>query len=98
MAMFEGYERRIAQVSAFLAAHGIESLEAAEKICLDQDVDVRQIVKSIQPISFENAGWAYLIGAAVAIKQQQRVAADQFLRFRERPVEDGRRPLAARHA
>jgi len=76
MALFEGYERRIAQIDSFLAAAGIESLEKAEKICLDKGVDVRKIVKSIQNISFENAGWAYLIGAAVAIKKNQTVAAE----------------------
>jgi len=76
MALFEGYERRIAQVDSFLAAAGIESLEQAEKICLDKNVDVRKIVKSIQNIAFENAGWAYLIGAATAIKKKQTVAAE----------------------
>jgi hypothetical protein len=76
MALFEGYERRIAQIDSYLAAAGIESLEKAEKICLDKNVDVRKIVKSIQNISFENAGWAYLIGAAVAIKKKQTVAAE----------------------
>lgn len=76
MALFEGYERRIAQVDSFLAAAGIESLEKAEKVCLDKNVDVRKIVKSIQNIAFENAGWAYLIGAAVAIKKKQTVAAE----------------------
>jgi hypothetical protein len=76
MALFEGYERRIAQIDSFLAAAGIESLEKAEKVCLDKNVDVRKIVKSIQNIAFENAGWAYLIGAAVAIKKKQTVAAE----------------------
>jgi len=56
MALFEGYERRIAQIDSFLAANGIASLEEAEKICLDKNVDVRKIVKSIQNIAFENAG------------------------------------------
>ena len=76
MALFEGYERRIAQIDSYLAAAGIESLEKAEKICLDKNVDVRKIVKSIQNISIDNAGWAYLIGAAVAIKKNQTVAAE----------------------
>ncbi|PKN47727.1 MAG: GGGtGRT protein, partial [Deltaproteobacteria bacterium HGW-Deltaproteobacteria-17] len=76
MALFEGYERRIAQITSFLAGHGIASLEEAEKICLARDVDVRKIVKSIQPIAFENAGWAYLVGAAVAIKTGQTAAAE----------------------
>ncbi|MEV3833200.1 GGGtGRT protein [Aeromonas allosaccharophila] len=76
MALFEGYERRIAQITPFLASYDIASLEAAEQICLKQGVDVRAIVKSIQPISFENAGWAYLIGAAAALKKGQVSAAD----------------------
>jgi hypothetical protein len=76
MALFEGYERRINQINAFLKQNGIASLEEAEKICLGKGVDVRKIVKEIQPISFENAGWAYLAGAAAAIKKGQKVAAD----------------------
>ena len=76
MALFEGYERRIAQISSFLAANGIASIDEAEQLCLARGVDVRKIVKSIQPIAFENAGWAYLVGAAVAIKRDQKKAAD----------------------
>jgi hypothetical protein len=76
MVSFEGYERRIAQIDKFLAANGIKSLEEAEKICLDKSVDIRKIVKSIQPIAFENAGWAYLVGAAVAMKRGQKAAAE----------------------
>ena len=76
MAIFEGYERRIQQITPFLAKYGIASLEDAEKVCMGKGVDVRKIVKDIQPISFENAGWAYLVGAAVAIKRGQKVAAD----------------------
>lgn len=76
MALFEGYERRIKQITPFLAKYGISSLEEAEKVCLEKGVDVRKIVKDIQPISFENAGWAYLVGAAAAIKKGQKTAAD----------------------
>jgi hypothetical protein len=75
MISFEGYERRIPQVSAYLAAHGIDSLEAAEQLCLAKGVDVRKIVRSIQPISFDNAGWAYLTGAAVAMHEGCKDAA-----------------------
>jgi hypothetical protein len=64
------------QITPFLAKYGISSLEEAEEICLGKGVDVRKIVKDIQPISFENAGWAYLAGAAVAIKKGQKNAAD----------------------
>ncbi len=76
MALFEGYERRINQITPFLAKYGIASLEEAEKVCQGKGVDIRKIVKDIQPISFENAGWAYLVGAAVAIKKGQKIAAD----------------------
>ena len=76
MVSFEGYDRRINQITAFLAANGIASLEAAEKTCLERSVDVRKIVKGIQPIAFENAGWAYLVGAAVAIRKGQKAATE----------------------
>lgn len=76
MALFEGYERRINQITPFLAKYGITSLEEAEQICTGKGVDVKKIVKDIQPISFENAGWAYLVGAAVAIKKGQKSAAE----------------------
>ena len=76
MALFEGYERRIKQITPFLVKYEISSLEEAEKICIGRGVDVRKIVKDIQPISFENAGWAYLVGAAAAIKKGQKNAAD----------------------
>ncbi|MDI6742390.1 MAG: GGGtGRT protein, partial [Smithella sp.] len=76
MAIFEGCDRRMNQITPFLAKYGISSLEEAEEICLGKGVDVRKIVKDIQPISFENAGWAYLAGAAAAIKKGQKDAAD----------------------
>ena len=76
MALFEGYERRIPQVTELLNKHGIASIEEAEKICKDKGIDVYNIVKEIQTICFENACWAYIVGAAVAIKKGQTVAAD----------------------
>jgi len=76
MALFEGYDRRIAQITPFLAKHGISSLEEAESICKEKGIDVREAVKKVQGICFDNAGWAYLVGAAVAIKLGQKKAAD----------------------
>jgi hypothetical protein len=76
MALFESYERRIDQVNAALNKYGIASLEEAKKICDDAGVDAYNIVKGIQPICFENACWAYTVGAAIAIKKGCRVAAD----------------------
>ena len=75
MALFEGYERRIKQINETLNKNGISSLEEAEKICKDKGLDVIGIVKGIQPICFENAGWAYLTGAAIAIKKGIKDAA-----------------------
>ena len=76
MAMFEGYERRIDHILVVLNSYGISSLEEAKQICDDQGIDVYTIVKSIQPICFDNACWAYTVGAAIAIKQGCTKAAD----------------------
>ncbi len=76
MALFESYERRIDQINAELAKHGISSIEEAKQICDDKGIDVYNLVKSIQPICFENACWAYIVGAAIAIKEGCTKAAD----------------------
>ena len=76
MALFESYERRIDQINAALSKYGIASIEEAEKICKDKGIDPYKIVKDIQPIAFENAGWAYTVGAAIAIKKGCVKAAD----------------------
>jgi hypothetical protein len=76
MALFEGYERRIGQITPLLEKYKMGSVEEAEKVCKDKGLDVGGIVKEIQPIVFENACWAYTVGAAVAIKKGQRVACD----------------------
>ena len=76
MALFESYERRIDQINAVLNSYGIASIEEAEKITKDAGLDVYDQVKKIQPICFENACWAYTVGAAIAIKKGARRAAD----------------------
>ena len=76
MALFESYERRIDQINAELAKHGIASIEEAKAICDEKGVDAYNIVKGIQPICFENAAWAYVVGAAIAIKDGVTKAAD----------------------
>ena len=75
MVQFEGYERRIKQIEACMAEYGIASLEDADKICKDKGIDVAAIVRGIQPIAFENACWAYTLGAAIAIKKGCKDAA-----------------------
>ena len=73
---FEGYERRIDKINACLNEYGIKDLEDARAICLDKGINVEEIVRSIQPIAFENAVWAYTVGCAVAIKKGCVNAAD----------------------
>ena len=76
MALFESYERRIDKITEVLKNYGINSIEAAEKITKDAGLDVYEQVKKIQPICFENACWAYTVGAAIAIKKGCKKAAD----------------------
>ena len=70
MALFESYERRIDKINSVLNSYGISSLEEAEKITKDAGLDVYNQIKGIQPICFENACWAYITGAAFAIKKR----------------------------
>ncbi len=76
MALFESYERRIDQINAELAKHGISSIEEAKEICDKAGVDAYNIVKGIQPICFENACWAYIVGCAIALKDGVSSAAE----------------------
>ena len=76
MINFEGYSRRIDKINSVLGEYGIESLEAAQQIASDNGIDVRSIVLGIQPIAFENAVWAYTVGAAIAIKAGAKNAAE----------------------
>ena len=76
MAVFEGYERRIAQIEPFLKENGFDRLEDAKALCQSKGIDVESIVKGVQTIAFENAVWAYTLGAALAIKSGVKTAAE----------------------
>ena len=76
MATFEGYERRIDQINPVLAQYGLKSLEEADELLRSKGIDVRSIVLGIQPIAFENAVWAYTLGAAIAVKKNEKTAAE----------------------
>ena len=76
MALFESYGRRIDKINATLAEYGISSIEEAKKICDEKGIDPYKICKETQPIAFENAAWAYVVGAAIAIKKNCRKAAE----------------------
>ena len=83
MALFESYDRRIKQINAVMQKYGIKDLNEARKICTDLGFDPYEIVKSIQPICFENACWAYTLGAAIAIKSNRTKASEAALAIGE---------------
>jgi len=76
MSLFEGYERRIDQIIPVLNKYGIKDLEEAKFICEEKGFNPYEIVKDVQPICFENACWAYTVGAAIAIKKGCNKASD----------------------
>ncbi len=73
---FEGKERRLAKIERCLAEYGIESLEAALELCQSKGFDPIEIVKDVQPIAFDNAGWAYTLGCAIALKKGVKTAPE----------------------
>ena len=76
MALFENYDRRIDKINGVLKQYGIESVEACREMCQATGFDPYEIVKGIQPICFENACWAYTVGAAIAMKKGVKTAAE----------------------
>ncbi len=76
MALFESFDRRIGQIQPVMDKYGIKDFEDARNICKEKGFDPYEIVKSVQPICFENACWAYTLGAAIAIKSGRTKAAD----------------------
>ena len=75
MALFESYERRIEKINVVLSEYGISSVEECREICKERGFDPYEIVKGVQAICFENACWAYCVGAAIAIKSGAKTAA-----------------------
>ena len=76
MALFESYDRRINQINTVLNNYGIKDIEEAKAICDAKGIDPYKMCKDIQPIAFENAAWAYVVGAAIAIKKGCKKAAE----------------------
>ena len=76
MAVFENYERRIEGIEKVMSQYGIGSLDEARKICTDKGFDPYEITKGVQTICFEDAAWAYVLGAAIAIKKGATDAKD----------------------
>jgi hypothetical protein len=76
MALFESYERRINQILPLLKKYGINSVEECKDVCASKGLDVGEMVAKIQPICFDNAKWAYTVGAAIAIKKGEKTAVE----------------------
>ena len=76
MANFESYERRINQINVVLKEYGFKDLDEAKEFALSKGVDAEAIVRDTQPIAFENACWAYTLGAALALKKGCKTAAE----------------------
>ena len=76
MALFENYDRRIEKISKVLAQYGLSSVEECRELCKSKGFDPYEIVAGIQPICFENVRWAYCVGAAIALKQGVKTAAE----------------------
>ena len=76
MALFESYERKIDKINGVLAQYGISSVEECRTICEEKGFDPYSITKNIQPICFEDAAWAYTVGAAIAIRKGVKTAAE----------------------
>ncbi len=76
MSLFEGYKRRINQIAPVLKKYNMDSIEDAKAICKEKGLDIHELVLQIQPIAFDNACWAYTLGAAMAIKKNQKHASD----------------------
>ena len=72
MANFEGYERREQKILDVLKKYGISSIDECKSICDAHGIDPYTIVQETQPICFENAKWAYTVGAAIAYKEAER--------------------------
>lgn len=90
MALFESYERREKQILAALNEYGINTIEEAAEVTKAAGLDVYKMVEGIQPICFENAKWAYTVGAAIAIKK----AAEKLLMLLPLSVKDFRHSVS----
>ena len=76
MATFESMDRRMPKIEACLKANGLESLDAANEMLLAKGIDCDKIIRGVQPICFDNAVWAYTVGAAIALKKGAKKASE----------------------
>ena len=83
MALFEGYERRIAGIQKVLDQYGFKTIEETRELCQSKGFDPYEIVRGVQPICFENACWAYTLGCAIALKCDVKTASEAAERIGE---------------
>ena len=76
MALFENYEGRMPQLQPVLEKYGFKDFDELKAYNNSKGVDAYKIVEGIQPICFENAKWAYELGAAIALKKGVKTAAE----------------------
>lgn len=76
MVNFENYERRIDKIEKVMSQYGIKNLEDARKICVDRGFAPLELVRGVQRICFDDACWAYTLGAAIAIKKGALTAVE----------------------
>ena len=76
MANFESKERRMPKIEECLKKYGFDSLEAANELCLSKGINCEEIVKGVQPIAFDNAVWAYILGTAIALTENCKTASE----------------------
>ena len=76
MATFEGYDRRIEKINTVLSQYDFSDLDSVKNYCIEKGIDVEKIVREVQPIAFENAVWAYTLGAGIAYKKGVKTAAE----------------------
>ena len=97
MALFESFERRIEKINAVLAQYGINGIEEAKAICDAKGIDPYTMCEETQPICFENAKWAYVVGCAIAIKKGCKNAAEAAEALEKSKGSYGRFKEAARY-
>ena len=83
MALFENYEGRMPQLQPVLDKYGFTNFAEVKAYTNSKGVDAYSIVESTQPICFENVKWAYELGAAIAMKEGVKTAAEAAKRIGE---------------
>ena len=76
MELFENYDIREKQIRPIMDKYGIKDFDDAKKICEERGINPYKIVRDIQPICFDDACYAYTLGAAIAIKSNKVKAID----------------------